>query len=113
MAAGSTRSRRPTRSPRSPAHPCGPTGCPSPRCPRGAGSAAAPRRRTLASRTRPSPPRGPAVPAGHGRLGLALVEEDEPVRVDRPHPLAPLLPLGDQFGVELLLGPHRLFFRVM
>src|SRR5215216_4941981 len=61
----------------------------------------------------PLAPRGPAVPARHRRLGVALVEEDEPVRVDLPHPLAPLLPLGDEFGVELLLGPHRLFFRVM
>jgi hypothetical protein len=61
---------------------------------------------TLASRST-------AVRAGHGRLGVAFVEEDKPLRVDRSHPLDPLLPLCEHPGVELLLGSHGPFLRVI
>ncbi len=55
-------------------------------------------------------PRRPAVPPCHGRFGVTLVEEDEPVRIDVTHPFAPLLPLDDDFRIELLLRMYRLFF---
>jgi hypothetical protein len=56
---------------------------------------------------------GPAMSPGHGRLGVALVEEDEPAGVDIRRPFSPVPTLFDDFRVELLLGPQRLFFRVI
>src|SRR4029453_5389092 len=56
---------------------------------------------------------GPAVSPGHGRLGAALVEEDEPPRVNTRRPLPPVPALLDDLWVALLLGPQGLFFRVI
>jgi hypothetical protein len=54
-----------------------------------------------------------AIGSGHGRLGVALVEENEPVGVDIGRPLAPVVTLLDDLRIELLLSPQRLFFRVI